>query len=332
MNVIYSSVFHVKFLLIFLALIILIIGIFIIPFMKDDQIFYLSAISIVIGHALFPIWLFQGLEKMEIITFINIISKTFFTLLIFLCIKEPGDYRLIPMFTAAGYIAASFMAFYYSRVLLSVKFVKVQVSDVFCQIKDGWHIFAATLAISLYTASVIIILGLISSPAVVGQFSAADKIIQAMKGVYLPISQAIYPYIGRQISIDRSKGLHKLTRVGSVVLLFMAILSLFLFSNAEKLTLLIFGDNFIEAIMYVKIMSPLPFIIAASNLLGIQALINLGYKKEFNFIVTSAAICGVVMSVLVTIEWGAMGMAFSILILETLITVALAVILWRKEG
>ena len=78
-------------------------------------------------------------------------------------------------------------------------------------------------------------------------------------------------------------------------------------------------------------MSPLPVIIAASNLLGIQTLINLGYKREFNFVVSSAAVCGVLMSILFTLKLEAIGMAVSILILESVITFVLAMILLKKR-
>ena len=53
----------------------------------------------------------------------------------------------------------------------------------------------------------------------VSKQQSIDKIIQAIKGTYQPVSQAIYPYISRQISIDRLKGMRKLRIVGGIVLL-----------------------------------------------------------------------------------------------------------------
>ena len=46
----------------------------------------------VIGNIIFPIWFFQGIQKMEYITVINILSRFITVIAIFLFVRTPDDY------------------------------------------------------------------------------------------------------------------------------------------------------------------------------------------------------------------------------------------------
>ena len=52
-------------------------------------------------------WFFQGMEKMEHITIVNVISRVVYLALIFLFIKEREDYILYPLFNLFGFVLAA---------------------------------------------------------------------------------------------------------------------------------------------------------------------------------------------------------------------------------
>ena len=52
-------------------------------------------------------------------------------------------------------------------------------------LKNGWSIFASTVAINLYTASNIVFLGFLTNPITVGYFSGAKKIIDNITHAYI---------------------------------------------------------------------------------------------------------------------------------------------------
>ena len=88
---IYSSVLTIKFILIILSFIILSFIVFIFEkFNSHIELYFITFIS-VIGQAFFPIWYFQGMEKMRYITIINISSKVIFTMAIFIFVHKVGS-------------------------------------------------------------------------------------------------------------------------------------------------------------------------------------------------------------------------------------------------
>jgi PST family polysaccharide transporter len=52
--------------------------------------------GIVVGQTLFPMWFFQGMEKMKYTTALNIISQ-FFIALVFIVVRKASDYMYVPV-------------------------------------------------------------------------------------------------------------------------------------------------------------------------------------------------------------------------------------------
>ncbi|WP_252718899.1 oligosaccharide flippase family protein [Acinetobacter sp. TUM15509] len=99
LNEIFSSVMIIKSVLFFVSLIILtLLIIFFQKFNVDPWLYYLT-FGTVLGQILFPVWFFQGVEQMRYITVINIVSKVFFTIAIFVLVKHSSDYLLVTFLT-----------------------------------------------------------------------------------------------------------------------------------------------------------------------------------------------------------------------------------------
>lgn len=286
---------------------------------------YFATFGMVIGQVLFPVWLFQGMERMKYVTYLNIGAKAFFTVCIFVFVKEQADYLLVPLLTAIGFMVAGIWSLYLVNREFNVSFVWQTTSTLKFQLAEGWHVFFSSMAISLYTLSTILILGLFANNTVVGYFAAADKIIQAVKGLYTPISQAIYPLIGRKLHKNKQEGLAFIYKITWVVGLCMFIISAIIFLLAEPIVNLLLGAQYQQSVLILEIMAFLPFIITLSNILGIQTMLNLGYKKEFSIFVMITAISGVVLALLLTPLYKEIGLSVAILFVEILITAMLSI-------
>lgn len=89
---IFSSVMTIKIALTFLSLLTLGIIVYLIPRFRNDWMVYALSFGAVAGNTLFPVWFFQGTEKMKHIADLNIIGGIIFALFIFLFVKGPQDY------------------------------------------------------------------------------------------------------------------------------------------------------------------------------------------------------------------------------------------------
>jgi PST family polysaccharide transporter len=291
---------------------------------------YFITFGMVIGQVLFPVWLFQGMERMKYITYLNIGAKAFFTVCVFVFVQEQSDYLLVPLLTALGFIVAGIWSLYLVKKQFSVSFNWQSIETIQFQLAEGWHVFLSSMAISLYTVSTVFILGLFTNNTVVGYFAAADKIVQVVKGLYAPVSQAIYPLIGKKIHEDRQAGLEFISKVTWVVGTAMFMVSLILLLLAEPIVNLLLGEQYQQSILLLQIMAFLPFIIALSNIYGIQTMLNLGYKQAFSRILVAAAGLGVGFSLVLVPIYESLGSVFNVLFIEIFVTSTMWLYLRKK--
>lgn len=282
---------------------------------------YFISFGMVIGQVLFPVWLFQGMERMKYITYLNIGAKSFFTVCIFIFVQEEADYLLVPLLNAMGFIVAGVCSLYLVKKEFNMRFAWQTSATLKFQLVEGWHVFFSSMAISLYTISTTFILGLFTNNTVVGYFAAADKIVQAAKGLYQPVSQSIYPLIGKKIHEDKQAGLTFIHKTTWVVGTGMFVISVLLFLLAEPIINLLLGQQYQQSVLLLQIMAFLPFIIALSNIFGIQTMLNLGYKQAFSRILVAAAILGVGLSLVLVPMYEGLGIAVTLLAVEVFVTV-----------
>jgi Polysaccharide biosynthesis protein. len=102
----------IKVFLILTALAILFFIVSVFTRFKVDAQIYLLSFGVVIGQALFPVWFFQGIEKMKVVTFINILAKLIFTMLVFILIQTEADYYKVPVYNSLGFIISGIIGFF----------------------------------------------------------------------------------------------------------------------------------------------------------------------------------------------------------------------------
>lgn len=332
---IFCSVMIIKVALMLVSFLLMALLVFSVETFRQYWQVYFVTFGAVIGQVLFPVWFFQGMEKMKYITYLNLMSKTFFTLSVFIFVQEKTDYIWVPILTSTGYIAAGIGSLYIIKKEFFIDFKWQNWQLIKYQLIDGWHVFFSSIAISLYTVTTIFIVGLFVNSMAVGYFSAADKIIQALKGLYTPVSQAIYPLIGKKMHENRLEGLAFVRKVMCIVGSVMFFVSLIVFFYAEQIVGLLLGEQYMQSVVLLKIMAFLPFVICISNFLGVQFMLNIGLKKEFSVIVLLMAIFGMLNSVFFISIFKEGGAAFALLITEILVTVLFLIIVrkrWKDVG
>ena len=331
LNEIFSSVMIIKVILMTVSFLLLLILIFSFDKFKEHYEIFLLTFGMVIGQVMFPQWFFQGMERMKYITFLNILAKIIFTIAIFVFIHKESDYWEVPLINSLGFIVAGIMALYLIMKDFKIKFKFQSFKTLKAYFIDGWHIFISNIAISLYTTSTTFILGLFTNNTIVGYYSIADKIKSAVQGLLGPISQTIYPYISKKVKENKFEGINFIRKITIYIGLFSFFLSFLLFIFAPEIIYLVAGEKYERSVLVLKIIAFLPFIIALSNIFGIQTMLNFNRKKAFSRILISGSVLNILLSLVIVPLFQEVGSAISVLIVEMFITISMFVYL-QKTG
>lgn len=107
-----SSVLIIKaflFILSFLALGVLLLCV---KQFRDNYVLFLLSFLSCLSEILFPVWFYQGVEKMKYITLIRFTSIFFYTVTVFIFIKNESDYLLIPLLQSLGWLLSGVISFF----------------------------------------------------------------------------------------------------------------------------------------------------------------------------------------------------------------------------
>ncbi|WJN45978.1 flippase [Priestia aryabhattai] len=285
----------------------------------DNKLAYLLSYLILVGNTLFPIWLYQGLEKMKYITYINILVKLMVTMLIFIFIKDKGDINIAVFFQTLYYIVPGIISllFVKFKFKLEYKFVYdvIQLKE---EVLKGKFVFLTSLWINFYSQGPLIILGFISGNNAAGNYGIGQKIMGAFYGLSQPIVQAIYPYICEMYDNSKEK-FYKFQKNFLFLSLFFSILiSVSLFLLSPHLVVFISGASNANLTLLVKLFS-LVVSLSIMNTVMARLMYAVNLQKVLNNSYSIAATVFIVLAIPLTFWFQEFGMASVVIVAETII-------------
>ena len=277
LNEIISAVFSIKFMLLLFSFLVLVAVINLFDrFLQDFLLYYYSFLK-VIALAFFPVWFFQGIEKMKYITLIDIISKSIFTVLIFVFVQSESDYILVPLISGVGYIIGTIFSLIYLFRRFKKSFIICSFSVLKKYFNDSLMFFLSRVSVSLYTTSNAFFLGLVTSNIMVGYYAVAEKLYMVIRQLYQPIVQVIYPYMSKSKNVKFFKKLYPII----ISLNFIGVYVLWVY--APEIIFMVTNETFLETVKVFRILLIVACVVVPSVLIGYPFLAALGYKNEANY-------------------------------------------------
>ena len=281
---IFSSVMSIKVILMFVSFILLTILVFSFEKFSKDALVYFLTFGIVVGQVLFPVWFFQGMEKMRYITLITVCTKLVFTALVFVLIVSEDDYYIAPLLVSIGSIINGLIAIlvvaYKFRVNIYIPSFKV----LWSQLSSSVLYFTSRIANngSGYIATTVI--GLYFGNTLVGYYSLVEKIFYAFTSIGGIISQVLYPYV------SRTHDLLMLRKVFIRAMILSTIMVLLLVKFNEELLSLVFDVQSEVASKMFRVVFVGAVMNIASSILGFPVLGALGFGRQANTSLVYAAL------------------------------------------
>ena len=277
---------------------------------KFREIWLLILISVVTAFFSMHVseWFFQGIEKMEHITIVNVISRVVYIVLIFTFIKEREDYLLYPIFNLLGFVMASM----YSIVMMTRRYkCRLHIppfSKILDSFKIGKDLFVNQVCMSLCINLPNILLGTISGSAAAGLYDAAGKLHNAGKHSIDVLNRTFFPFLLRQM--DKHTGYRRIN------FFFSLLLAVLLFFLAPLLIRLLYSDEFLPAIPLLRILAVSVFFTGISSAYGVNYLLLIGREKFLRNITLTVTLLGVVLFVVLTYLYSTVGAAVAVVILN----------------
>jgi PST family polysaccharide transporter len=287
--------------------------------------------GIVIGRVLFPRWLFQGMEKMVIVSAINLAMQGIITIGIFALIRQPQDHLLYAGLLSGSSVFAGLMgigtAFYALKLVPQMPSLR----GIWEVVAEGWTLFLSMASLGLFTAGNAFILGLLTDSTIVGYYSVAERIMRTISGMIEPISAAVYPRFSHLVVTSRDRALSYARWLLILMGLLGALLSAFLFFGADAIVQYYLGASYIQSAVVMRILSPFILINAITNVLGVQIMLPLRQDNAFLSILFGAGIINVLLAFVLVPSWKHIGMALAVLSSAFFVLLGQLVWLNRRE-
>ncbi len=322
----YWNVLSIKFVLIIITFLLLLVLIFCVDKFSEDPLVYLFSFGLVLGQAIFPTWFFQGIEKMQVITIVNVAAKLFFTISLFFVVLSPADYEYVPIFNGLGFVISGLFGFIFS--LQYVKFVFPKLSQVKGIIENSFSLFFSNFAVSLYTSSNTLILGFFAGDSIAGVYASMEKLILAIKSMYSPLYQAIFPNLSTK-PYDEIRSY--IDKIRIPIGFFGLVISIIIFFRAKEILMLAFDDALIVG--FSPVFQILGFISILSSLNMLYVTLYFPSIKKYKIrmkILVSGGFLNLIIALSLVKFYTIYGVAISAVITELFILI-LAIYFYDKK-
>jgi len=324
---IFSSVMTVKVILTIISFIIFMIIINYIPRFKNDWLIFFISFWAVVGNTLFPVWFFQGTEKMRYISAINIIGGIIYAACLFIFVRKPDDYMMVPVLNSLFFLITGFCALYIAFSRFELNFVFHKYAHIKEEFKTGWNVFTSIVAINTYTSSRVFAIGLLTNNILTGYYSIGEKIAGFIQTFPLAsFSQAIFPRLNSIFQKSKPRAF-KIMRKSQSIVVYVTLIALpLIYIAAPAIVKIVCGSAFNEVTVTFRLLL-VSIVFVSTNAFPVQFLLICGRTDVYSKIHIAGALIGLPLIFLLIKLVSYPGAAFATIITEAVVLVLTIIML-----
>lgn len=252
---------------------------------QEDILLYELYFVWVFINSLLPDYLYRGMENMSVITYRTVAVKLFFTVMIFVFLKNPSQYYAVPILNIIGSLGAVIWIYFDVYRRLGIRFERVSVSYFGYTLKRSFGYFLSRIASTVYGATNTFILGfLYPTGNIVGYYTSADKLVSTARSAFSPISDSLYPHMVKNKDFKLVKKI--LLILMPVIVAGCTVVWIF----AEPFCVFLFGKEFRESGDILRFLMPVVVITLPSYIMGFPVLSPMGLAKYANISTITGAV------------------------------------------
>lgn len=278
-----ASILSMRFLLWIVSLVIYIGIVFAIPIYREHLLLFLYSFGLTLNVLLFPQFFFQGIERMKFITYINLGIQSIFILLIFIAIKSPSDYLLVPLLHSIGYLTGGIASLIIIYKSYSLTFKLPTVAQAKYYLKDAFPLFATDAVCTIKDKLGYLLLGAYVSMSDVVIYDVGSKLTSLAVQPLMIINTVIFP------KMAKSHNNNYYRKFG--ILIFSAIVAIVILINIflHPIVHLLLGKDVPLTPIRLFLLSPI--FLGIGSYIGSSLIVARGYNKYmfYSILVTTSA-------------------------------------------
>jgi len=260
---------------------------------------YFFSLLFVVFQSLFPIWFFQGMERMKYITFLSLSTNIIFLTSLFLFVKNQDDYVLVPLLNAGAALTTFFLSVILIKKQFKVVYSTPKINELRSIFTEGRHAFISQLAPNFYNNSTVFLLGIFTNNTTVGLYTAAIKVVDSAISLGYILSNTFLPYLSR--NMDKHDFFRKIMIASG------SLLTLLIFIFADLIALFLFSGDNIEIALYIRWLAVCIFLVFSTLIFGPNYLMLIGQDHVTKNIALYTSICFFIFALLAISSFGIWG-------------------------
>lgn len=290
------------------------------PQLSIDYELFIITSSMILFSILGVEWLYRGLEQYQYITIRTIIFRIIALIATFLLVKEKNDYLVFAAITVFATVGSGIMNFINLRKFISLRFIgKYTFKN---HLRPMLTFFLTSFAIAIYTTTDAAMLGFMTNDSEVGLYNAAIRIKAILLSIVTSLGVVLLPrlsyYIQNNMINEFNVALNK--SINFIVVISLPVV-LFFILFAEPTILILAGEQFLEAVVPLKIVTLTIIFVGITNILGMQILAPL--NKEFLLLISVviAACINITLNLLLIPKLASIGTSIAVVFAELVVLV-----------
>ena len=322
-----SNVFSAKILLAVVSTVLILIGAYGLNLFQGYQTILVLSVFLLFSEATFPLWFFQGMEKMKLISIANVFSKLLYLLGIVLFIRDPEQSKWVNFILGASGLGINILLLIYIHIALDIKFYKPRFLQLFTLLKNTGLLLLSNIMTHFSINGALVVLSFFASATTLGLFSLAERISMVLRMFPAMVIHSIFPNASKLLKEDLSAFISYLKKVSFVAFAVGLTVSLAVFGLAPFIIQIFSKGEFLDSISYLRVLAFIPFL-ACLNIMNVVIFLVNGQN---NLMFKSSWMMGLFMisnSIFLTSHYGAIGLCYAMLSTEIVVFLICCVLNW----
>jgi len=284
-------------------------------FFKSYAALLYYSLILLLSQALFPMFYFQGNDKIAWASLVNTFAKGSYLLLIILFIKAPKDAIYVNFLFGLTALIVYFAFWIIIYKKEKIKWVRAGVYSIKKRLIENFQFFISSIAGHVSIHGGLIVLASFVNNTILGEFALAQKIALLMRMVPVFFTQAILQKATILFEKDNIEFNSYVNRVFIIGLSITFAIGLIAIIFSKWIIFLLAGSYVVYSEAILKILAFVPFL----SMLNFNNMINILVDEKKHLLTKATWITAAVMLILATIGsyyYGGYGLSAALVITE----------------